>query len=208
MWITSSKFEEGGRIPIENAFGAPSAEGKIQFSDNKNPDLEWGGVPPGSASFVITCIDADVPSVGDDVNQEGREVPADLPRTTFTHWLLVDIPATTRDIAEGAYSTAVVPGGQPGASGAHREGINDFTGWFAGDPEMAGVYRGYDGPCPPWNDTIVHHYEFSLFALDVPSLVLGSDFTVTELEAAMSGHVLERASIVGTYVLNPRLLAG
>ena len=38
-----------------------------------------------------------------------------------------------------------------GARGA-RQGINDYTGWFAGDADMAGNYFGYDGPCPPWND--------------------------------------------------------
>ena len=48
-----------------------------------------------------------------------------------------------------------------------RQGINDYTGWFAGDKDMAGNYFGYDGPCPPWNDEIPHRYVFTLYALDV-----------------------------------------
>jgi hypothetical protein len=42
-----------------------------------------------------------------------------------------------------------------------RQGVNDYTGWFANDPDMAGEYYGYDGPCPPWNDERVHTYVFT-----------------------------------------------
>ena len=53
-----------------------------------------------------------------------------------------------------------MPRGKPGPDAPHgaRHGINDYTGWFASDADMAGDYYGYDGPCPPWNDEIPHRY--------------------------------------------------
>jgi phosphatidylethanolamine-binding protein (PEBP) family uncharacterized protein len=71
----------------------------ISLSSNRNPHLMWSDVPEGTKSFVLICHDSDVPSRTDDVNQEGHEVPASLPRLDFFHWLLMDIPATTREIA-------------------------------------------------------------------------------------------------------------
>ena len=81
------------------------------------------------------------------------------------------------------------------------EGINGYTGFMAGDPDMAGTYGGYDGPCPPWNDELLHHYHFRLFALDVDSLTLPSRFGGADLLQAMKGHVLAEAEIHGTYSL-------
>jgi len=68
---------------------------------------------------------------------------------------------------------------------------------------MEGTYRGYDGPCPPWNDSIVHHYTFTLYALDVESLPVTGNFTAADVRKAMEGHVLAEASLTGTYSLNP-----
>ena len=70
---------------------------------------------------------------------------------------------------------------------------------------MGGTYGGYDGPCPPWNDSIVHHYHFQLFALDVETLGLAGAFGAAELQSAMAGHVLAEASWMGTYSMNPEL---
>jgi phosphatidylethanolamine-binding protein (PEBP) family uncharacterized protein len=115
------------------------------------------------------CHDPDVPSKGDDVNKEGRKVPASLPRVDFFHWVLVDLPPTRRRSSAASSRTA-----SPRAASrdrtrlaSARQGINDYTGWFAGDKDMAGNYFGYDGPCPPWNDELPHHYVFTLYALDV-----------------------------------------
>jgi phosphatidylethanolamine-binding protein (PEBP) family uncharacterized protein len=87
-----------------------------------------------------------------------------------------------------------------------RHGINDFTTWFANDADMAGTYFGYDGPCPPWNDAWVHHYIFTLYALDIPRIDTDDDFTGPGIRAAIEGHVLEEAGLTGLYTLNPRLL--
>jgi len=70
---------------------------------------------------------------------------------------------------------------------------------------MEGDYFGYDGPCPPWNDSIVHHYVFTVYALDVAQLPLAGKFGGAEARKATEGHVLASAAITGTYTLNPRL---
>jgi hypothetical protein len=119
--------------------------------------------------------------------------------------LLVDIPAVTTEIAAGAFSSGLTARGKPGpeAGGGMRQGINDYTAWFAGDKEMAGNYFGYDGPCPPWNDEILHHYVFTVYALDVAECPVTGAFGGADVLKAIQGHVLAQASITGTYALNP-----
>jgi len=93
----------------------------------------------------------------------------------------------------------------PAAINGTRQGLNDYTGWFATDHDMSGDYFGYDGPCPPWNDAIVHHYVFTLYALDLDRVAVDGRFTANDVLRAIEGHVLGKASITGTYTLNPRL---
>ena len=71
---------------------------------------------------------------------------------------------------------------------------------------MAGDYFGYDGPCPPWNDSIVHRYLFTLFALDSERLPVDGNFTGQQVRDAMRGHMLDQAMITGRYTLNPSLV--
>jgi Raf kinase inhibitor-like YbhB/YbcL family protein len=203
MILTSPDFAEGDRIPDSCAFGIPAPEAHMAFGPNRNPALEWSGAPEGTRSFALTMVDGDVPTRPDDVNQEGREVPPELPRGEFTHWLVVDIPADQRGIGQGEYGAGVTAGG---GAAADNEGVNDYTGWFEGDPDMEGTYRGYDGPCPPWNDSLLHHYTLTLYALDVASLGLSGEFTLEEVRAAVAGHTLAEAALTGTYALNPRLI--
>ena len=68
---------------------------------------------------------------------------------------------------------------------------------------MEGDYYGYDGPCPPWNDSIVHHYIFTVYALDVSELEVDGEATPENVLAALKGHVLAEAKITGLYSLNP-----
>jgi hypothetical protein len=68
---------------------------------------------------------------------------------------------------------------------------------------MSGDYYGYDGPCPPWNDSIIHHYVFTLYALDIAKCDLPSGFGGADVVKVMSGRVLGQASITGTYAINP-----
>jgi Raf kinase inhibitor-like YbhB/YbcL family protein len=205
MQVTSASFREGGPIPAEFAFCAIDAKTHATLSQNRSPQLAWTDAPPGTKSFAIVCHDPDVPSRGDDVNQEGRTVPATLPRVDFFHWVLVDLPASVASVAAGEFASGVTPRGKPGPAAAHgaRQGVNDYTGWFASDKDMAGDYYGYDGPCPPWNDEIRHRYVFTVFALDVAKLAVGGSFTGAQARDAMKGHVLAQASITGLYTLNP-----
>jgi phosphatidylethanolamine-binding protein (PEBP) family uncharacterized protein len=72
---------------------------------------------------------------------------------------------------------------------------------------MAGTYGDYDGPCPPWNDSLVHHYHFTVYALSLDSLGLSGDFTGADVRAAMQGKVLAEATHMGTYSMNPSVPA-
>jgi Raf kinase inhibitor-like YbhB/YbcL family protein len=208
MKLTTSSFEDGGRIPGEYAFCVPDPAAHVSLGGNRNPALAWSELPAGTGSLALICHDPVVPTVGDDVNQEGREVPADLPRTDFYHWVLIDLAPEPAAIAEGEFSDGVTARGKEGPAGPRgtRQGLNDYTGWFAGDADMAGSYHGYDGPCPPWNDSLGHDYFFTLHALDVEHLDVEGDLTGAEVLAAMEGHVLDQAVVWGTYTLNPRLL--
>ena len=208
MRIRSDDFRDMQPIPLECAFGRPGPHGEPCVpSHNRSPHLAWSEVPAATRSFALLCIDGDVPSVGDDVNREGRRVPASLPRVDFVHWLIAGIPADCRELAHGACSDGVVAHGKrepPGPPGS-RQGVNDYTGWFAGDADMRGDYLGYDGPCPPWNDERLHHYRFELHALDVAELGLDNGFSLADLRGAMHGHVLAQATLTGTFTLNPAL---
>lgn len=208
MQLWSDSFKNGDPIPVEFAFGAIDPKTRVTLAANRNPHLAWKDVPAGTKSFALICHDPDVPSKPDDVNHEGRQVPADLPRVDFFHWVLVDLPASTQSIAAGEYSDGVTARGKTGPEingKTARHGLNDYTVWFASDQDMGGDYFGYDGPCPPWNDAIIHRYVFTLYALDTSNINLDGKFTGQQVRDVIRGHVLAEASIMGTYTLNPNL---
>lgn len=209
MKLTSLSFSDGLAIPGEFSFCTPDPAHHVCLGKNINPHLAWSETPAGTKSFALICHDRDVPSRGDDVNQEGRTVPATLPRVDFFHWVLIDLPATVNTINEGEFSKAVTPRGKSGPQTpqGYRQGINSYTDWFANDHDMSGDYYGYDGPCPPWNDEIIHHYVFTVYALDVEKLALDGKFGGPEVRAAIQGHILAEACLTGTYTLNASLLA-
>lgn len=208
MKITSTSFQDGAALPSVLAFCKPDGSGRVMLADNRSPQLAWSDPPAGTLSFAILCHDPDVPSKPDDVNQDGREVPESLARVDFFHWVLVDLPAATLSVAEGEYSNQVAPKGKSGPDARHgtRQGVNDFTQWFASDHDMRGDYYGYDGPCPPWNDALVHRYQFTVYALDVERLPLEGRFDGRQARDVIEAHKLGSAAITGTYTLNARLL--
>jgi Raf kinase inhibitor-like YbhB/YbcL family protein len=97
------------------------------------------------------------------------------PRTTWVHWVLYNLPPTTTGLGEGVASSALPAG--------TREGTNDWK------------RTGYGGPCPPIGR---HRYFHKLYALDAQLADLGPA-TKADVEAAMQGHVLAQAELVGTY---------
>jgi len=129
---------------------------------------------------------------------------AAIKRHDFYHWVLADIPANIRSLKEGADSSARVVHGKPATpAAAGVRGLNDYTKVTASNEAMKGQYFGYDGPCPPWNDEIVHHYHFTVYALRVKSLDLPKDFDGPALLAAIKGKVLAKGETLGLYTQNP-----
>ena len=200
MRIHSDSFENRGPIPSDFALGAPGG-----FGGNRNPHLAWDDAPAGTRSFVLMCIDTDAPTDASLAGREDVEIPSDQPRGDFVHWVMADIPPDVREIAAGSCSDGIDKGGKQAPKGpaGSRQGLNDYTGWFAGDDGgMRGDYYGYDGPYPPPNDQRTHRYFFRLFALGTDRLQLPARFTAGDAFQAMQGNVLGETAIHGTYTLN------
>lgn len=100
----------------------------------------------------------------------------DAPAGTWLHWTLINLPAETRSLPEAVPS-------DPSRTDGSVHGTTSF-----GSP-------GYGGPCPPGG---THRYFFRLYALD-GVLDLQPGFSRDELEAAMGGHVLAQAELMGIY---------
>ncbi|MET0856280.1 MAG: YbhB/YbcL family Raf kinase inhibitor-like protein [Telluria sp.] len=214
MRLWSDSFTEGGVIPPECAFARIEPATHVGYASNRNPHLGWDEVPSGTQSLALFCRDVDAPAVKEGMNEEGKLLAEDLPRIDFYHWTLVDIPVAIKSLGEGKLSEMVTPHGKPGPllpftikNGTEhqlRQGLNDYTALFVGDPDMAGEYFGYDGPFPPWNDLRPHAYLFCLYALDVPFPLEGS-FTGPQARLAIRGHILDEAQVFGVYSLNPEV---
>lgn len=97
------------------------------------------------------------------------------PKMTYVHWVLYNLPIDINGLSEGTAQTDLPVG--------TLEGLNDWQ------------RTGYGGPCPPIGR---HRYYFKLYALDVVLENLAEP-TKDQLLAAMEGHVLEQAQVVGTY---------
>jgi Raf kinase inhibitor-like YbhB/YbcL family protein len=147
--LASTDFTHGGPISARH-----TCDGS-----NVSPELHWMHPPEETRSFALILDDPDAPS------------------GLFTHWVLFDIPASVRSLAEGEGGVGV-------------SGRNDFQ------------QVGYGGPCPPPNRG-KHRYFFTLYALDVDSLRQQSGASRQEVEAAMEGHVLRQAQLMGLYERRP-----
>jgi Raf kinase inhibitor-like YbhB/YbcL family protein len=101
----------------------------------------------------------------------------DAPRGTWTHWVLFNLPPDTTKLDENVAKTATLPKGAV-------QGANDFG------------KTGYGGPSPPPGKP--HRYFFKLYALDAP-LKLQAGAGRQQLLAALEGHVLDEALLMGTY---------
>jgi len=206
MKLSSEDIQDGQAIDARFAFGKPHTSEHMALSNNLNPQLSWTDMPEGTRSLVLLCIDPDVPSVADNVNQDNVFIDVDLPRVDFYHWVMVDIATSITHIAQGVCSSEVTSGGKqkPAGPSGTRQGLNDYTSFMAGSP-MQGQYFGYDGPCPPWNDKRLHHYQFTIYALDIDQLDLPEVFDGRDVSQAIQGHLLGQASITGKYTLNPQV---
>lgn len=200
-------FDNGDPIPNEYAFCKLDENGEVCFASNNNPHLVWSDLPEGTRSLALICFDPDVPAIPDNVNQVGKIIPVEFPRVDFFHWVLINIDPSLSEIPAGYVSDRITPQGKScGKSPFGERGANSYTEWFSDDLEMKGVYGGYDGPCPPWNDKKIHRYQFTIFALDIPELPLHGIFNGWDVRDAMKKHILAQADWTGTYTLNKDLI--
>ena len=140
------------------AAGQPIPRQYTCDGENVSPPLQWNDPPAGTQSLALICDDPDAPA------------------GTWVHWVLYNLPAKTRTLAEAIPATADLPDGS-------RHGKN---GWGR---------LGYGGPCPPSG---THRYFFKLYALDtVLGLASGAD--KNQLLQAMQGHILAQTELMGTY---------
>jgi len=147
--VSSAAFPAGGAIPIVHTCDGAGI----------SPPLSWSVTPRGTAAYAVVMQDPDAPG------------------GTFTHWLLLDLPASVTSLPQG------VPAGErPAVGGVQAQ--ND-----------AGV-TGYSGPCPPAGP--VHHYRFTVYALDRPLGLVPVPSKGSALKA-MQGHILSQGTLVGTY---------
>jgi len=152
-----------------------------------SPAFKEGATIPGK----YTCDGADVsPSLSWSGAPPGTVTFAliaddpDAPAGTWVHWVLYDLPAATTQLAENVERSDA-----PASLGGARQGRSDFR------------RPGYGGPCPPPGPA--HRYFFKLYALDAP-LKLQVGATKRDVEAAMQGHVLGTAQLMGTYARQKR----
>lgn len=157
MTLTSTAWPDGGQIPAKYS----------QAGDQVSPPLSWSNVPDGAASFVLLAHDVDAAT--------GNGTDDTL------HWMLWNIPAAARSLAEG------VPQGSQLADGTRQ--ISASGPYFRGPGAPAA------GPA--------HHYVFEIFALDaaldVPALGASPPQTRAALVSAMAGHVRGKGVLVGLF---------
>ncbi len=149
LQLTTTAFPSGGSIPKKFTCDGPDV----------SPVLSWNEPPAGTQAFALIMDDPDAPA------------------GTWVHWVLYDLPSSTRALPEGVPKDAEL------SSGA-RQGRNDFG------------KLGYGGPCPPRGAT--HRYFFKLYALDSKTN-LKPGATKAELERAMKGHILAQAELIGRF---------
>ena len=152
-----------------------------------SPAFKEGAAVPGK----YTCDGADVsPPLGWSGAPPGTAALAltaddpDAPAGTWVHWVLYNLPGTVSHLPENVPKTETLPD-----LGGALQGRTDFR------------RPGYGGPCPPPGPA--HRYFFKLYALDAP-LKLHAGATKRDVEAAMQGHVLGTAQLMGTYARQKR----
>ncbi|XP_062181256.1 uncharacterized protein LOC133885543 [Phragmites australis] len=148
-----------GRLPRQYTMEGQGAK------KDMSPPLEWYGVPEGTRSLALVVQDIDAP------DPEGPIVP-------WTHWVVANIPPTTKGLPEGFSG-----GGSGREYGGLQEGINDWK------------QPGWRGPVPPSRG---HRIQFKLYALD-DEVHLGNKVTKDKLVEAIEGHVLGEAELVAVF---------
>jgi hypothetical protein len=170
-------------IMVVLALGAP-AEIRGQEASSSIELKTTSFTPGGFIPKRYTCEAADVsPALAWTDPPPGTQSFAlieddpDAPSGTFVHWLVYDLPVGYRRLPEALSGNTQMPDGM-------RQGINDFS------------RTGYSGPCPPPGKP--HRYFIRLYALDT-ILNLRPGARRKELDAAMQGHILAQAELMGRF---------
>lgn len=145
--LTSNDFKEGSRLPEAQVFNGMGYSG-----GNRSPHLAWEGAPEGTKSFVVTCYDPDAPT-----------------GSGWWHWVVINLPAGTKELPAGAGSGGQLPHGAV-------QTRTDF-----GAP-------GYGGAAPPPGPD--HHYIFTVHALKTDKLDLDP-----QSSAALVGYMIHMNSL-------------
>ena len=160
--LNSQSFKDGDYLAnihiLSKEFGFGCAGG------NQSPQLSWSGAPSGTKSFALTCFDPDAPT-----------------GSGFWHWLIVNIPATTTELALDA--------GNPAAPKLPVGALQTRTD--VGKP-------GYIGPCPPEGDH-PHRYLFTVFAVKVDKLDVTADTSAAVVGFNLHFNTWAKAEIMGLY---------
>lgn len=205
--VTLGGLNENGYIAPEYAYCAPSETGHTKDGQDKNPEISWTGAPEGTKSFALITVDTEVPTSFENAGVEGKTIPESMPRQPFYHWVMVNIPSMITKIPAGADSDGFTLRGKSQQQTAFGlRGINDYAKYMESNADRKGVYAGYDGPCPPWNDERVHKYHFKVYALDVVELPVSGTFGAQEVEGIIKDHTLASDEVVGLYSLNPNIV--
>ena len=103
--VSVDTFKDGEMIPNKYAFCMPAAQGHTAPGANFSPSISWSPGPRGTKSYAIVLYDTDLPAEQrEKMNKDGITMTSAIPRKTFFHWVLVDIPLRIRSLEEGAES--------------------------------------------------------------------------------------------------------
>ncbi|ELV7518146.1 YbhB/YbcL family Raf kinase inhibitor-like protein [Photobacterium damselae] len=153
--LTSHDIFEGQLKDKQFAFNGFGHDG-----DNISPQLAWENAPEGTKSFAVTCFDPDAPT-----------------DCGFWHWQVINIPAETTELEQGA----------SGKLAAGLEMRNDYG------------FNGFGGACPPEGHGM-HRYQFTVWALPVEKLDVPDDASCALVSFMLHGMSLAKSTITTTYV--------
>jgi Raf kinase inhibitor-like YbhB/YbcL family protein len=154
--FTLRSNELGGQATEKQVFNGFGCSGK-----NMSPQLFWENAPTGTKSFAVTIYDKDAPT-----------------GSGWWHWLIFDIPATTKELKSGAgnLSLNLAPSGSV-------QSVTDFKS------------QGYGGPCPP-EGSKAHQYVVTVYALKTERTGLDATANPALVGFMLEQNVIEKSSLI------------